>query len=200
MQNKRQRHPKSGNEIHPVSLLVLFSHKMTRRRRVRGGKSLSHRAFSDTINVQDTNEINKYSKFFDLVHKSSFGEERIMKQQKEQVCPVEMTLSIVGGRWKLPIVYRLLSGTKRFGELRRLIPDATQQMLTLQLRELEHVGILHRQVYAQVPPKVEYSLTELGRSLEPIIRQIYAWGEWYCDQNDIEHWRMSNDVQDHFSV
>ncbi len=58
--------------------------------------------------------------------KSSYGEERVMKQQKEPVCPVEMTLSIVGGRWKLPIVYRLLSGTKRFGELRRLIPDATQ--------------------------------------------------------------------------
>ena len=123
-----------------------------------------------------------------------------MKQQKEPVCPVEMTLSIVGGRWKLPIVYRLLSGTKRFGELRRLIPDATQQMLTMQLRELEHMGILHRQVYAQVPPKVEYSLTELGRSLEPIILQIYAWGEWYCNQNDIEHWHMSNDVEDHVSV
>ncbi len=123
-----------------------------------------------------------------------------MKQQKEPVCPVEMTLSIVGGRWKLPIVYRLLSGTKRFGELRRLIPDATQQMLTMQLRELEQMGILHRQVYAQVPPKVEYSLTELGRSLEPIILQIYAWGEWYCNQNDIEHWHMSDDVEDHVSV
>ena len=123
-----------------------------------------------------------------------------MKQQKEPVCPVEMTLSIVGRRWKLPIVYRLLSGTKRFGELRRLNPDATQQMLTMQLRELEQMGILHRQVYAQVPPKVEYSLTELGRSLEPIILQIYAWGEWYCNQHDIEHWHLSDDVEDHISV
>jgi DNA-binding HxlR family transcriptional regulator len=132
--------------------------------------------------------------------KSSFGEERVMKQQKEPVCPVEVTLSIVGGRWKLPIVYRLLSGTKRFGELRRLIPLATQQMFTMQLRELEQMGILHRQVYAQVPPKVEYSLTELGRSLEPIILQIYAWGEWYCTQNGMEHWHMGDDVEDHVSA
>jgi DNA-binding HxlR family transcriptional regulator len=123
-----------------------------------------------------------------------------MKQQKEPVCPVEMTLSIVGGRWKLPIVYRLLSGTKRFGELRRLIPDVTQQMLTMQLRELEQMEILHRHVYAQVPPKVEYSLTELGRSLEPIILQIYTWGKWYCNQKDIEHWHLSDDVEDHVSV
>jgi DNA-binding HxlR family transcriptional regulator len=148
------------------------------------------------IPVRETSTQNSLSKS----GKSSYGEEYVMKQQKEPVCPVEMTLSIVGGRWKLPIVYRLLSGTKRFGELRRLIPDATQQMLTMQLRELEQMGILHRQVYAQVPPKVEYSLTELGQSLEPIILQIYAWGEWYCNQNDIEHWHMSDDVEDHVSV
>jgi DNA-binding HxlR family transcriptional regulator len=109
-------------------------------------------------------------------------------QQKTAVCPVEVTLSTVGGKWKPLIVYYLLSGTKRFGELRRLIPGATQQMLTMQLRELEQVGVLHRQVYAQVPPKVEYSLTELGRSLEPVLYQMAAWGEWYCDQNGIEHW------------
>ncbi len=122
-----------------------------------------------------------------------------MKSQSEPVCPVELTLSIVGGRWKLPIVYRLLSGTKRFGELRRLIPDATQQLLTLQLRELEQMGILHRQVYAQVPPKVEYSLTELGRSLEPIVLQIYAWGQWYCNQQGIEYWHLSDGGKDPLS-
>src|SRR5262249_5771445 len=123
-----------------------------------------------------------------------------MKQRSEPVCPVEITLSIVGGRWKLPIVYRLLSGTKRFGALRRLIPEVTQQILTMQLRELEQMGILHRQVYAQVPPKVEYSLTELGRSLEPIVLQIYAWGEWYCDQHGIEHWHLNDDREDHVSA
>ena len=117
-----------------------------------------------------------------------------MKQQQQQqaVCPVEVALSIVGGKWKLQIIYCLLSGTKRFGQLQRLIPRATQQMLTMQLRELEQAGILHREVYAQVPPKVEYSLTELGRSLEPIVHQIHSWGEWYCEQNDIEYWQLSD--------
>ena len=104
---------------------------------------------------------------------------------KMRGCPVEVTLKVFGGKWKPLIVYYLLDGTRRFGELRRLLPHATQQMLTLQLRELEQVGVLHRQVYAQVPPKVEYSLTELGRSLEPILRQMNAWGEWYCQQSGI---------------
>ncbi|GCF08522.1 winged helix-turn-helix transcriptional regulator [Dictyobacter arantiisoli] len=119
-----------------------------------------------------------------------------MKQQAA-ICPVEAALSIVGGKWKLQIVYCLLNGTKRFGELRRLIPATTQQMLTLQLRELEQAGIISRLVYAQVPPKVEYSLTELGRSLEPIVHQMHAWGEWYCKQNDIEYWQLSDHMEGH---
>jgi DNA-binding HxlR family transcriptional regulator len=109
-------------------------------------------------------------------------------QQKTVVCPVDATLATIGGKWKPLIVWYLLSGTKRFGELRRLIPGATQQMLTMQLRELEQAGVLHRKVYAQVPPKVEYSLTDLGRSLEPVLYQMAAWGEWYCQQNGIEHY------------
>ena len=116
-------------------------------------------------------------------------------QQRTAVCPMDVILGIVGGKWKPLIVWHLLSGTKRFGELRRLIPGATQQMLTMQLRELEQAGILHRQVYAQVPPKVEYSLTELGRSLEPVLYQMAAWGTWYCEQNDIEHW-TGDDVEE----
>ena len=100
--------------------------------------------------------------------------------------PVEVTLSIIGGKWKPLIVFALLSGTKRFSELRRFLPQATQQMLTMQLRELEQAGILHRQVYAQVPPKVEYSLTEMGRSLEPVLRQMCRWGEWYSKQMGLE--------------
>jgi DNA-binding HxlR family transcriptional regulator len=94
-------------------------------------------------------------------------------------CPVEVTLDVIGGKWKPVIVNYLLQGTKRFNELRRLVPEATQQMLTLQLRELERDGIVHREVYAQVPPKVEYSLTARGRSLEPILRAMQAWGENY---------------------
>lgn len=118
-----------------------------------------------------------------------------MKQIEQIVCPVEVTLSIVGGKWKPMIVWFLLSGTKRFGELRRLVPGATQQMLTMQLRELEQAKVLHRHVYAQVPPKVEYSLTELGRSLEPVILQLAAWGEWYWSEHNQEQQHISEEGQ-----
>lgn len=96
-------------------------------------------------------------------------------------CPVEATLAIVGGKWKPLIIYHLLDGTVRFGELRRKIPNATQQMLTLQLRDLERDGVIHREVYRQVPPKVEYSLTPLGRSLEPMLTHMSAWGLRYLN-------------------
>lgn len=94
-------------------------------------------------------------------------------------CPVEVTLDIVGGKWKPLILYYLLQGTRRFNELRRMLPQVTQQMLTLQLRELERDGIVRRTVYPQVPPKVEYALTETGRSLEPILLAMLDWGEAY---------------------
>ena len=99
----------------------------------------------------------------------------MLQQKKATRCPGGIIT--VGGRLKLQICYYLLDGTRRFGELQRLIPEASRQMLTLQLRELEQLGRLHRQVYAQVPPKVVYSLTELGRNYEPMLRQINAWGE-----------------------
>ena len=94
-------------------------------------------------------------------------------------CPVETTLQVLNGKWKPNILFHLLSGTKRTGELRRLMPEATQQMLTAHLRELERDGIIHRTVFAQVPPKVEYSLTHLGRSLGPVFDKIYEWGVEY---------------------
>lgn len=83
----------------------------------------------------------------------------------------------IGGRLKLQISYHLLNGPRRFGELQRLLPGASRQMLTLQLRDLERAGLLHREVYAQVPPKVEYSLTERGRSAEAALRLLNTWGE-----------------------
>jgi DNA-binding HxlR family transcriptional regulator len=91
-------------------------------------------------------------------------------------CGVQTTLAVIEGHWKLPILFRLLDGTRRFGELRKHLPSATQRMLTLHLRELERDGLIHREVYREVPPKVEYSLTQLGRSLEPLLRFMSEWG------------------------
>ncbi|SME26104.1 putative HTH-type transcriptional regulator YybR [Bacillus cereus] len=90
-------------------------------------------------------------------------------------CPVEAMVEVIGGKWKGVILYHLLDGTKRFNELKRLKPNITQRMLTLQLRELEADGIIHREVYREVPPKVEYSLTELGESLRPMILLMMEW-------------------------
>lgn len=92
-------------------------------------------------------------------------------------CSVEACLSVIGGRWKPVILFKLMEeGVLRFGELRRLVPDATQKTLTNQLRELEADGIVHRAVYAEVPPKVEYSLTEYGLTLRPILVAMRDWG------------------------
>jgi DNA-binding HxlR family transcriptional regulator len=100
----------------------------------------------------------------------------IARKRAALICGVQTTLSVIEGHWKLPILFRLLDGTRRFGELRRFLPAATQRMLTLHLRELERDGLIHREVYREVPPKVEYSLTEMGRSLEPLLRFMSQWG------------------------
>jgi len=91
-------------------------------------------------------------------------------------CPVEAVLDIIGGKWKAVILYHLLDGTKRFNELRRLLPGVTQRMLTRQLRELENDGLVTRAVYPEVPPRVEYALSEMGRSLQPILASLQQWG------------------------
>lgn len=92
-------------------------------------------------------------------------------------CPVEVCTEVIGGKWKGKILYILFNGTKRYGELRKLIPDTTQRMLTTQLRELEEDGIIDRKVYPQVPPKVEYSISEHGQSLRPIVDAMWKWGK-----------------------
>lgn len=92
---------------------------------------------------------------------------------------VELSLDIIGGKWKMPIIWRLKDGSKRYGELRRSLPKVTHKMLTQQLRELEQDEIIKRKVYAEVPPKVEYSLTLLGESIIPIIDLLREWGEQY---------------------
>ena len=98
-------------------------------------------------------------------------------------CPVETTLTLIGSKWKVLILRDLMPGTKRFGELRRSIGGVSQKMLTAQLRDMEACGLVDRRVYAEVPPRVEYSLTELGRSLRPILDAMWAWGEAYKVKN-----------------
>ena len=97
-------------------------------------------------------------------------------KEMETGCPVEKTLKVVGGRWKALILRELFKGTKRFGELKRGLGRITQKMLTQQLREMERHGIVNRKVYAQIPPKVEYSLTSLGQSLETVLDAMHQWG------------------------
>jgi len=97
-------------------------------------------------------------------------------------CPVEATLDVIGGKWKGVILFHLLPGPQRFSDLKRRLPAITQRMLTLQLRELEEDGVVHREIYRQIPPKVEYSLTEFGKTLEPILLTLLKWGEQYTEQ------------------
>ena len=94
-------------------------------------------------------------------------------------CPVETTLTLIGDKWKVLILRDLLPGTKRFGELKKSIGSVSQKVLTAQLRAMEQSGLLTRKVYAEVPPRVEYTLTDLGYSLKPILDSLRAWGEAY---------------------
>ena len=103
----------------------------------------------------------------------------------KQVCPVEITLSLIGGKYKALILWHLSTGTLRFSQLQKAV-TATPRMLTLQLRELEADGLITRTVYPEVPPRVEYAMTDLGRSLMPILTAIRDWGTEYLRAKDIE--------------
>ena len=98
-------------------------------------------------------------------------------------CPVETTLTLIGDKWKVLILRDLLPGTKRFGELKKSIGSVSQKVLTAQLRDMESSGLVNRKVYAEVPPRVEYSLTELGQSLKPILDALQDWGLEYKAKN-----------------
>jgi DNA-binding HxlR family transcriptional regulator len=124
----------------------------------------------------------------------AMGDRKNKLKAKVEVCPVETTLDVIGGKWKAIILFHLIDGTKRFNEFRRLYPGMTQFMLTLQLRELERDGIIHREVYKQVPPKVEYSLTEFGLTLKPIILDMKQWGISY--KNRVDDIRQQTAVQE----
>ena len=100
-------------------------------------------------------------------------------KEKKYNNPVELSLDVIGGKWKMPIIWRLREDTLRYGEIRKSLPKVTHKMLTQQLRELESDEIIIRKVYPEVPPKVEYSLTLLGKSVIPVIDLLREWGEEY---------------------
>jgi len=102
-----------------------------------------------------------------------------MENNKVYNCPVDAAISIVGGKYKVVILYHLISGTLRFNELQKLIPNATPKMLTQQLRELEASGLISRTVYPVVPPKTEYQMTEFGQTLMPVLESLCEWGKTY---------------------
>lgn len=97
--------------------------------------------------------------------------------QKSVSCPVETTIRVIGGRWKVLVIHHLLDGTKRFSELHRALSGISHRTLTKQLRELEADDVIHREVYQQIPPKVEYSLKPLGRKLKPVLLAMHKWGD-----------------------
>ena len=102
---------------------------------------------------------------------------------KLPACPVETTLMLIGDKWKVLILRELMGGTQRFGQLKKSIGSVSQKVLTAQLRDMEQNGLVHREVFAEVPPRVEYSLTELGRSLKPILDAMWNWGEEFKARN-----------------
>ncbi|VAW97550.1 Transcriptional regulator, HxlR family [hydrothermal vent metagenome] len=108
-----------------------------------------------------------------------------MKDKKSAcnlVCPVEAALEVLGGKWKGLILFYLRDNTRRFNELKRLMPNITQRMLTKQLRELEADKIVHREIFQEIPPKVEYSLTTFGLTLTPILVALHEWGVEYIEE------------------
>lgn len=107
-----------------------------------------------------------------------------VKKKELPACPVETTLTLIGDKWKVLILRDLMTGTKRFGELKKCVGNISQKVLTVQLRAMEANGLVHREVYAEVPPRVEYSLTDLGRSLKPILDAMWNWGENYKSMNE----------------
>lgn len=107
-----------------------------------------------------------------------------VNSHSRMTCAVESTIKVIGGRWKVLILRELFDGVKRFGQLQRTLTGITQKMLTQQLRELEQDGIVHREVYQQIPPKVEYSLTSLGKTLKPLLDAMHDWGIKYLERKN----------------
>lgn len=111
---------------------------------------------------------------------------RHLKPGSPKECPTEHTLRVIGGSWKLPLVYFLFQGTRRYSEVQRRLHGISPRMLSKQLRELERDALIQRKVYPEVPPKVEYTLTPLGRSLIPIVEALFQWGEHHMATGQTE--------------
>ncbi|MEE3717163.1 helix-turn-helix domain-containing protein [Tumidithrix elongata RA019] len=127
-------------------------------------------------------------KFLEEIHQESLSLDHKNlepddENAKRSSCPVEAALKVIGGRWKVLILRELFGGIKRFGQLHRALHGITQKMLTQQLRELERDGLVDRHVYMQVPPKVEYSLTPLGKTLEPVLNSLHDWSTKYLTRS-----------------
>ena len=112
-----------------------------------------------------------------------------MHNKKLPDCPVEVTLTLISNKWKILIIRDLLEGTKRFGELKKSVTNISQKVLTSNLREMEENNLLTRKVYPEVPPKVEYTLTEIGKSLSPLLDAMDEWGTGYKEKNTKENYR-----------
>jgi DNA-binding HxlR family transcriptional regulator len=115
----------------------------------------------------------------------------LLETMRPEECSVRSALSVIGGKWKPVITHYLLRGTKRFGELRKLMPDVTQKMLTQQLREMESDGVVARKIYHEIPPKVEYSLTKYGHTLRPVMVELCKWGERHLTITKRKNYRQS---------
>lgn len=136
------------------------------------------------------------TKLYDTYLKVTIADYQVlMKEEKQQkyYCPIDVTIKTIGGKWKPIILHHLLAGTKRFGELRKLIPDITQKMLTQQLRELESDALISRKVYPEVPPKVEYKLTDYGVTLKQVLTELSKWGVLHMEQHNLKIEKMTHE-------
>lgn len=119
------------------------------------------------------------------------------REKRQYNCHIELTLDIIGGKWKPVILFYIgEKGVIRYGEIKKAIPNINERMLTRQLRELERDQLVHREVYKEVPPKVEYSLTNLGDSITPLLIQLSEWGSSYNDKFDIAHFALHDDFNE----
>jgi DNA-binding HxlR family transcriptional regulator len=155
---------------------------------------------SDGFDKSNTRTFSFLLKWYLYSEKSQVGTKKCRSSEKDTAmeepdCPIRTTLDVIDSKWKPLILFYLTDGPKRFSDLKRSIPDVTQKMLTDRLRELEKDGIVHREVYPQVPPKVEYSLTAYGKTLKPVLKAMCAWGTKHSRQRQTRNRKDERDIE-----